>query len=590
MSKIIHYSLNNPRLLPSGYTPLSYIEGTGSSWFSTNLKPTNNTSFYIKCVWNSKSGWNMMFGAWSECCIAADNSVIYINGVSINQTATLGNIYEIYSTSSNSYINSSTALSPKVAAKDSNLAIFGACSVNASDKDWRNDGTRWGAGVGKIYEVKIWDNGVIKRDLYPAKNSSNVPGMFDLVEQKFYSSATTTAFIAGPELPIGLPAEYTPVEWIKTGTTTTTCTNTNITCYRNSDMMPGIYTRSNTTPFVAKSGYVLGPTTRDEGREWNGVSGQNLIDNNIENWTWVKNTSYSNGMSWTKNGSQVDLKNSTTQTNASALGVYKSYPVCKDATYSWSVEVKASAAINNVRIGTGTFNLTTSWQRVSMATTPTGNTSAFCVYVNNWPTNLTISLRKVKLEYGSQATPYGVESPGLCSSTCRYSASSPSTSTSPYDGSTSFNNSYVIVKNLPTFNNAISFSFWMKPENTAQSGCIFNYRTETGGDFGIFLTNGKIRFDAGGQSTFNYTYTTNWQHVCLTYNKVKKCLYINGVLQQEIALTTAINCTATIGSIGLSSSNAYPSGNALNAYLKDFEIYDHALSLTEIQQLAANKP
>lgn len=577
MSKIIHYSLNNPRLLPSGYTPLQWIEINNGQYIDIGIADSITQSYYVKCITTGSTG--AVFGNYND-----SKGVILYAGGNTRHCGT--NMYtipdmlkvqvqDIYFTPTTVNVNGNlyNLSTGATATRNANI-LLGKSSVHAG-------------ATNKLYKFTLWDNGILKRDLYPAKNSSNVAGMFDLVEQKFYSSATSTAFIAGPEVPIGLPAEYTPVEWIKTGSTTTTCTNAAITCYRNSDMMPGIYTRANATPFAEKSGYILGPTTRDEGREWNNVCGQNFIDSSIENWAWTKNASYSNGMSWTKNGNQVDLKNSTAQTNASALGVYRSHPVYKEATYSWSVEVKASAATNNVRIGTGTFNITTSWQRVSMSTKPTGTTSAFCVYVANWPTSLTISLRNVKLEYGSIATPYGVENPALLSPLCKWSISQPNTSDSYNEGSTEFNssNSYAIINNLPTFNN-VSFSFWIKPTNTSQTGTVFTYRGDNGSDFAIFLIGGKIRFDAGGQTTFNYSHTTEWQHICVTYNKVKKCLYVNGVLQQEVGLTTAINCIGTLGTIGVSSNNGkITTNNALQATLKDFMIFDHALSRDEILQI-----
>ena len=49
----------------------------------------------------------------------------------------------------------------------------------------------------------------------------------------------------------------------------------------------------------------------------------------------------------------------------------------------------------------------------------------------------------------------------------------------------------------------------MKPANTNQTGCLLNYRTGIGLDIAIFLIKGKVRFDAGGQTVFNYTYTTD---------------------------------------------------------------------------------
>ena len=156
-----------------------------------------------------------------------------------------------------------------------------------------------------------------------------------------------------------------------------------------------------------------------------------------------------------------------------------------------------------------------------------------------------------------------------------------------YGNSANFNGHHIKIQNLPTFEK-ISISFRMKPTNTSQTGCMINYRTSVGGDLAVFLIGGKIRFDAGGvQTTFNYSYTTAWQHVVITYDRQNKNLYIDGVLKQSVALTTVINTTATSGTIGQSSTNTTNgSSNNYVGLLNDYRIYDHCLSLREIYYLS----
>ena len=150
----------------------------------------------------------------------------------------------------------------------------------------------------------------------------------------------------------------------------------------------------------------------------------------------------------------------------------------------------------------------------------------------------------------------------------------------------SFNNNYFSLQNLSNFN-TISVSFWMKPANTSQTGCLLNYRTGIGLDLAIFLIQGKIRFDAGGQTIFNYTYTTDWQHVTVTYDGNIKSLYINGILNQSITINKAISCTATKGTVGASSVNTTSgSDNNYIGLLNDYRIYDHCLSPKEVKEIS----
>lgn len=150
----------------------------------------------------------------------------------------------------------------------------------------------------------------------------------------------------------------------------------------------------------------------------------------------------------------------------------------------------------------------------------------------------------------------------------------------------SFNNNYFSLQNLSNFN-TISISFWMKPSTTSQTGCLLNYRTGIGLDIAIFLIQGNIRFDAGGQTVFNYTYTTDWQHVTVTYDGNIKNLYINGILNQSITINKAISCTATKGTVGASSVNT-TSGSSNNyiGLLNDYRIYDHCLSPKEVKEIS----
>ena len=150
----------------------------------------------------------------------------------------------------------------------------------------------------------------------------------------------------------------------------------------------------------------------------------------------------------------------------------------------------------------------------------------------------------------------------------------------------SFNNNYFSLQNLSNFN-TISVSFWMKPANINQTGCLLNYRIGIGLDIAVFLIQGKVRFDAGGQTVFNYTYTTDWQHVTVTYDGNIKSLYINGILNQSVTINKAISCTATKGTVGASSANTISgSDNNYIGLLNDYRIYDHCLSPKEVKEIS----
>lgn len=66
----------------------------------------------------------------------------------------------------------------------------------------------------KIFACKLWDNGVLVRNFYPAKRKSDgAIGMYDKVEKKFYANSGTGSFIAGSELP--MPTQSNEVQELR---------------------------------------------------------------------------------------------------------------------------------------------------------------------------------------------------------------------------------------------------------------------------------------------------------------------------------------------------------------------------------------
>jgi hypothetical protein len=49
-----------------------------------------------------------------------------------------------------------------------------------------------------LYYFKLFVNGTLVRDMVPCKNSNNVVGMYDVVNDTFYTSPNGAAFVAGP--------------------------------------------------------------------------------------------------------------------------------------------------------------------------------------------------------------------------------------------------------------------------------------------------------------------------------------------------------------------------------------------------------
>ena len=165
-------------------------------------------------------------------------------------------------------------------------------------------------------------------------------------------------------------------------------------------------------------------------------------------------------------------------------------------------------------------------------------------------------------------------------------------------GCYSFNgsSSYLIGTNSPLNNNSTEWSYccWVKFTTLSKDQCLYSNRTSTASTgITVFYDNGgNILMDDGVRWTVALTtpfVVDTWYHICVTRKAgVKKCLYINGILQSSTTTTgtqsTADSTRFTIGA----SQNASTTVNAnyLNGYLNDIRVYDHELSPKEIEVIS----
>ena len=201
----------------TNYTPLEYIESTGTQWIDTLLYPTANT----KCVvdfqftslpntsqivigaWQASAG--MLFGinyanpnknfkfafgtsAWAGDTLTADTNrhMLYMNDENgdgrLDETV-LASHSDVVSLANNSY----------------SLSIFkcqGSISYPASMK---------------LYSCKIYEGEELVRDYIPVLDYKDIPCLYDKVEEKFYYNEGTGDF---KYIPFNTDS-YEPIEYIQ---------------------------------------------------------------------------------------------------------------------------------------------------------------------------------------------------------------------------------------------------------------------------------------------------------------------------------------------------------------------------------------
>ncbi len=200
-----HWYAIQESYLPLGYTPLEYIESTGTQYIDTGVNPNNNTGIDVEFRFTQDLLNPRIFGerdansgATNSFRASLNQQRIYMQvgdvdiGSAIGPTATVNTDYVLsYSASnSNTYYVNGMAYSGNApsASWTSNIPIylFGA----------KDAGTMYPNTL-RYYYTKIYDNNTLVRNFVPAKNPDGKIGMYDLVGGRFYENAGTGEFVAG---------------------------------------------------------------------------------------------------------------------------------------------------------------------------------------------------------------------------------------------------------------------------------------------------------------------------------------------------------------------------------------------------------
>ena len=200
--------------LPSGYRQLEYIQSTGTQYIDTGYASSSGFIADIKLSITSFSSYQTIIGShnlaspWGRNYIATNSNTIEVGlcGVSsLTYTLTENTPYlisfssvipsgfvKVDGTTIQSY-DSLVSSSDGGSTLSENNVLIGACQYTVS-----NNATSFPA---KWYSIKLYDaSNTLIRDYVPCKNPSGEIGLYDLVNQQFYSNAGTGTFIAGSPL------------------------------------------------------------------------------------------------------------------------------------------------------------------------------------------------------------------------------------------------------------------------------------------------------------------------------------------------------------------------------------------------------
>lgn len=190
-------------MLPSGYTQLEYIEASGTQHIDTGFIPNNRTSIELDFQYlGSRTGTDVhnLFGArtstyekvfamWINSTNAFPHygNVSYTDHGAFTLTTTDRNIYKYNK-------NIATAGSETITCTETTFnSGYSLCLFTMKD----STGIDTRKAPGRLYGCKIYDDDKLVRNYVPCRRDDGAVGLYDLVDDVFYSNAGSGAFAAG---------------------------------------------------------------------------------------------------------------------------------------------------------------------------------------------------------------------------------------------------------------------------------------------------------------------------------------------------------------------------------------------------------
>ena len=182
------------------YTPIEYIESSGTQYIDAQIKPSNNTKILAEGYFTNNG---KLFG----CGIAGsymDFGILYYssnyagrvrNGATTNGTAsssiavgTTNHTFELSQTEGfkidNTLIGTFATYTFQSAMP---MYIFAWNATNKADE----------FAIARLKSFKIYESGTLVRDFVPAIDENNVACFFEQVENRLYYNKGTGTFVAG---------------------------------------------------------------------------------------------------------------------------------------------------------------------------------------------------------------------------------------------------------------------------------------------------------------------------------------------------------------------------------------------------------
>lgn len=189
------------------YTPLEYIESTGTQYIDTGYKPNTNTKLEIGASTTDTTNDKPLFGVRKSNGV--DGFLCWFNPQVAEQpgfaVGSMSNTYTSYGIATG--VRHDVTLSNSLFTMNELSYSFDAQTFTSSYNLYllalnKADVLDDRLFYGRLYYTRIYESDVLVRDYVPVKRvSDGAIGLFDRVGQTFYANAGTGKFTAGAEVP-----------------------------------------------------------------------------------------------------------------------------------------------------------------------------------------------------------------------------------------------------------------------------------------------------------------------------------------------------------------------------------------------------
>lgn len=182
--------------VPSGYTELESIEGTGTQYIDTDVSPTKSTKFQFAITMKALTG-DVIIGDMTndnnDYRIFNYQGAVYWDMSSSRLIAAANSLpvgeraeFEV----GNNYVKKNGIM---LVSGDALTALSIPQTIHVF-------GTGQGTCKAVIEYLTIWESDTRVRDFIPCKNPAGAVGLYDTVNGTFYGNSGTGTFAAGPEI------------------------------------------------------------------------------------------------------------------------------------------------------------------------------------------------------------------------------------------------------------------------------------------------------------------------------------------------------------------------------------------------------